>query len=853
MLRSRAIPILSCAALAFLWSGSLAASGRYPSIQLISPATPAVETSQFSMTLQGSVVTENGLANVHWVNQFGKSGRGTWVENAQREASWTVPEIALRPGVNLVTVTVVDAANRSSSLHLAINRKAGAANESPRSLRLGTGVYQNRPIEYQLWNGHAVVEGDIIVDLSTFSRPDGANTAAVKGAAVTPDGLAINYTSQLWRKVAGVYHVPYVQTGNSANATTAIAQFNGTFTGLIQFVPHTTQANYVNIITDAGGSGEGHSNVGMAGGEQTLECGSGCTVATWLHEMGHTVGLLHEHQRPDRAKYIKLTTANADLPNVPGNFTLFSFDYQTLGLYDYASVMHYGAFDFSKAGLPVLESIPAGIPLSNDSGYSAGDIDQVKRLYKAAPSAVTVTTNPAGLQIVVDGVTYPAPQTFSFILNSTHTLAPAADPQYTSPADGSTYVFGNWNDLGTASHTITIKPGSGTLASPAKDPAVTMYEANFIRLQPFGFLTPEVYPKGSGTLAVSPAPIAEYSGSFFADRTLIKLTLKAKSGYTFYDWFNLPYPPSDNPHSFYIQAPISSAQAVLEPNSNPVTIVGESLTGPNTWNPGLVGYVDTVFTLLPSGFTPVYNSGWGAGTTHSVSVDQTQSPVTTNVYYNWNSWSDSGVITHSITQPSTGGMTVSASFTPFYASYTVPPPLGGANSSCAGGVTTSPAGVVYPANTAFLFYEDGTSVTSTATPNPAFPAMMFAAWSGSITGSVNPDVTVIHDQFVPTASFNVMSTPITITSLAPAISAPSKTAAPAITIKGTGFTSNDTYTYWNGNYRPNTFVSLTQITMQLTAGDLAIAGGQDVWVGNYTTNASNQTCGVGAETSFTVK
>src|SRR5450631_64053 len=265
-LRSPAIPILSCAALAFLWSGSLAAAGRYPSIQLISPATPAVETSQFSMTLQGSAVTENGLANVHWVNQFGKSGRGTWVENLQREASWTVPEIALRPGVNLVTVTVVDAANRSSSLHLAINRKAGAANELPRSLQLGTGVYQNRPIEYQLWNGHAVVEGDIIVDLSTFSRPDGANSAAVKGAAVTPDGLAINYTSQLWRKVAGVYHVPYVQTGSSASATTAIAQFNGTFTGLIQFVPHTAQANYVNIITDAGGSGEGHSKVGGARG-----------------------------------------------------------------------------------------------------------------------------------------------------------------------------------------------------------------------------------------------------------------------------------------------------------------------------------------------------------------------------------------------------------------------------------------------------------------------------------------------------------------------------------------------------------------------------------------------------------
>lgn len=44
-----------------------------------------------------------------------------------------------------------------------------------------------------------------------------------------------------------------------------------------------------------------------------------------------------------------------------------------------------------------------------------------------------------------------------------------------------------------------------------------------------------------------------------------------------------------------------------------------------------------------------------------------------------------------------------------------------------------------------------------------------------------------------------------------------------------------------------------EVTLQLNAGDLVKPGGQDVFVGNYTTNSSNQTCGVGAETSLTVK
>src|SRR5208283_1556124 len=94
----------------------------------------------------------------------------------------------------------------------------------------------------------------------------------------------------------------------------------------------------------------------------------------------------------------------------------------------------------------------------------------------------------------------------------------------------------------------------------------------------------------------------------------------------------------------------------------------------------------------------------------------------------------------------------------------------------------------------------------------------------------------------PTASFNLTSTPIAIASLTPATAAASATTAPAIMIKGTGFTSNDTYVYWNGSYRPNTFVSSTEIIMQLSAGDVPNPGGQDVFVGNYTTNASNQTC-----------
>jgi hypothetical protein len=76
---------------------------------------------------------------------------------------------------------------------------------------------------------------------------------------------------------------------------------------------------------------------------------------------------------------------------------------QNVTLYDYRSVMHYLAFAFSRNGEPAIESIPAGIQLSNTDGYTKADIDSVKRLYGAAPTSVTVASIPPGLTVTVDG------------------------------------------------------------------------------------------------------------------------------------------------------------------------------------------------------------------------------------------------------------------------------------------------------------------------------------------------------------------------------------------------------------------------------------------------------------------
>jgi hypothetical protein len=832
MLSSRLTTIAGVWLAMLLVSASSFATVPAPTIavSLTAPAVAISQTTQSSFTATGRVANPAALAAVRWLNQFGQRGSGTWSGPGQA-ATWSA-NIPLRLGLNQLAVTVVDVDNHSATLHFAIFRIAAP---------------------------------------DTGSKPQPAPQihppSAAKAAAgeVQPPGVTTGQTSQLWPAVSGIYTIPYTITLQSGvNATpaalsTAITQFNNTFNAFmqLQLIPSgNPPANYLNISVYSGGGGEGTSNVGMIGGEQTIDCGSDCDTQTWLHEFGHTVGLYHEHQRPDSANFITLTLANSDLPNylnlvpldAPNALNLPPLNVvnQPIGLYDYASVMHYSSFIFSKAGLPVLESIPAGIPLSNPTGYSAGDIDSIYRLYGAAPSEVTITTDPAGLSFTVDGQTFTGPHAFAFALNSKHTLSLPADPQVTNPVDGSTYVFASWNDYGSRTHDITIQGGSGALNDPAGSPAVTMYEANFIRLQPFAIVA--AYPSSTaGTASASPAPLSEYGGTFYVDRTLVQLTAAPTADYQFADWFGLASPTGTNPYRFYITAPTTGAQPVFaQTATQPVTIIGESITGPNTWNPGIKATVDGNPALLPESFYPLFgNTAWNAGLPHTIAIAQAQSPVTTNVYYNWNSWSDGGPIggtpAHNITQPASGTQAISASVTPYYASYSL------TNGACAGSVATSPAGTPYPTTpplSEFLFYPDGASVTTTASP---VSPLEFAGWSGSLTGMTNP--AIIHDEFIPSAAFNVSSTPLTITSLNPPAAA-SSAAALNVTINGTGFVPTSAVNF-NNALRSSTYVSANQLLVQLTAGDLATADVDTIVVVNGATTAGGY-CSVSATADFTV-
>jgi uncharacterized repeat protein (TIGR02543 family) len=131
----------------------------------------------------------------------------------------------------------------------------------------------------------------------------------------------------------------------------------------------------------------------------------------------------------------------------------------------------------------------------------------------AALTPITVTTNPAGLAVVVDGVTLTAPQEFVWIAGASHTIA-VASPQAST---GTQNVFSAWSDGGAQTHTVT---------TPA---TAVVYTANFTTQYS---LTVTISPTGGGTVTASPTS----AGGYYNAGTVVQLTAAGNTGYVFVNW-----------------------------------------------------------------------------------------------------------------------------------------------------------------------------------------------------------------------------------------------------------------------------------------------------------------------------
>ena len=577
---------------------------------------------------------------------------------------------------------------------------------------VGTVTIQGREFPYEVVDGLAVYAGDIILGTAPEVAAWPAGRSPLERGLppmrqAVPAGYAPSGLFCIWRD--GI--IPYViedDVPEQARGEILQAIRIWDTQTVLRFVERTPQHEDYMRFTPGPWSGTWICGDGV----NDVVVGQYASATVMLHHIGHGIGLAHENQRRDRDRYLKVFSDNISATQSgwhpdPGHG-------RDIGPYDYRSVMHDSFLSPSTKrnhSRPFMaETVPPGMPFGVKYGHdpelllSPGDIDSVARLYGRIPSEHVISTNPPGLEIIVDGHRVTAPASFHWQSGSEHALE-VPSPQF--DVRGNRYLFGRWSDNGARSHTITATSDT------------TLYQASFIAQHRVS--TP-VRPPDAGSVNVSPAS----PDGYYTLRTPVELRASTTPGSafsfmtwnmsTYYGWVlqEAVHGEAEDPLTTFVGGPEMTYEAVF--SDGPIFRVESNV------DPVAVD-VDGRWRYTPVNLTPEH-----VGRNTTVTARLIESPQIA-YRHRFRSWSDGGDLTHSIEVPQDRDTTLTLTLDTEYRLTTRAWQNWRGNEVMI--TPSSPDG----------FYPDGTEVRLLASPRP--PAK-FVGWNGDVAGR-DPAVLVVMD------------------------------------------------------------------------------------------------------------
>nr|WP_315027134.1 M12 family metallopeptidase [uncultured Chryseobacterium sp.] len=226
------------------------------------------------------------------------------------------------------------------------------------------GQLGGQEITYERKNGMNFFQGDIV--LSDQQLAEG-NVAQKGGASFSrwPGGK--------------VYYTVASNMGsiNANKITSAVNEYNSKTN--TQWIPRTNQSNYVEFIFGSSSGADGWAHIGYQGGKQTVSLDQYISVGSVIHEMGHTVGLYHEHTRKDRDQYVTILWNNIQ-DGQAYNFNIYNSG-TDIGPFNINSVMMYWPNSYSKNGQPTIKRANNTTFTYNRTGFTTGDINTINTMY----------------------------------------------------------------------------------------------------------------------------------------------------------------------------------------------------------------------------------------------------------------------------------------------------------------------------------------------------------------------------------------------------------------------------------------------------------------------------------------
>ncbi len=143
------------------------------------------------------------------------------------------------------------------------------------------------------------------------------------------------------------------------------------------FFERSNEPNYIEFVESSDGTA---AQVGMVGGKQYIWLADWATTGSVIHEVGHAIGLFHEHSKPNRDEHILIHPENME-PGMEINFQLLDEAIYTEG-FDFSSIMLYTSFGGSKNGEPTITKLDGSVFYTQRDYLTQADIEAVKKMYE---------------------------------------------------------------------------------------------------------------------------------------------------------------------------------------------------------------------------------------------------------------------------------------------------------------------------------------------------------------------------------------------------------------------------------------------------------------------------------------
>ncbi len=148
----------------------------------------------------------------------------------------------------------------------------------------------------------------------------------------------------------------------------------------IQFRERTNEDTYVRIRPNGASCNCGRATLGSFGNQGFIELGSGSTAVVIIHEIGHTLGYIHEQNRADRNSFVIINFENIEEGAEDQFFISNSAEFLT-SQFDINSTMMYGSFTFSGNGQPTIVDINGNLLPPRQAALSQLDIEGTNAAY----------------------------------------------------------------------------------------------------------------------------------------------------------------------------------------------------------------------------------------------------------------------------------------------------------------------------------------------------------------------------------------------------------------------------------------------------------------------------------------